>query len=223
MPALSPSPSLWVCVCAVGKYWLLIGCVHLTVRCINIYLSIKRKIDGANALRLGGVCVCVLWVVMRTEAGGKMRDSCFQMQWIMLMSWCAPFTSGHVMSSLWLHLQDYCSSVVRAHTFFVPLTPNYTIHMQSVRLFHRRYFFSDSIDNAIFWFHRRKMKCDEMQMKSGIRNKNYRLNVYNVGKLIGKCLDSSKLKWSGEVDGWDKNDMNRNFDFGIFFDLLTLH
>lgn len=147
------------------------------------------------------VCVCVLWVVMRTEAGGKMRDSCFQMQWIMLMSWCAPFTSGHVMSSLWLHLQDYCSSVVRAHTFFVPLTPNYTIHMQSVRLFHRRYFFSDSIDNAIFWFHRRKMKCDEMQMKSGIRNKNYRLNVYNVGKLIGKCLDSSKLKWSGEVDG----------------------
>lgn len=55
MPALSLFLSSSMCVSALSEnigFWL---AGTPTVRCINIYLSIKRKIDGANVLRVGGM------------------------------------------------------------------------------------------------------------------------------------------------------------------------
>lgn len=145
---LSISPlflGLCECVCeqcrkVLASHWL------CRVRCINIYLISKRKMMESAARVKGWGCVCLQGKKRMKKI--IMRDSCFQMQWIMLMSWCVHL-SYQVMSSRIFKTHDECIYHLR-RAYFSSLY----LHMQTGApgFFFAVHFSFPLFDNAIFWF-----------------------------------------------------------------------
>lgn len=110
---------------------LAIACAALT------FSSHSQKKNDDN-----GRCVCGLHGGGRERKEKMLRDSCFQMQWIMLMSWRAPFISGHVISRIFKTTNEY---IFICGAYFSSLYAEcvyYPPHFSSFSNF----------DNAIFWF-----------------------------------------------------------------------